>query len=152
MKGSHVCKMDTTKKVVLIVLPLLVAVLSISIWFSATAVDRTDGSVLFTFILNWMLGLCALEWEIYRRPISFAQIHWLFFLVFFGYCTMEPVPFRLSLLGLPRNFRFTALRKLAFIRMGHRFSCGFRFSSIYTLSDVAKSSSASLQGKVSANY
>lgn len=82
MKGSHVCKMDTTKKVVLIVLPLLVAVLSISIWFSATAVDRTDGSVLFTFILNWMLGLCALEWEIYRRPISFAQIHWLFFLVF----------------------------------------------------------------------
>ena len=146
MKGSHVCKIDTTKKVVLIVLPLLVAVLSISIWFSATAVDRTDGSVLFTFILNWMLGLCALEWEIYRRPISFAQIHWLFFLVFLVIAPWS------QYLSDYRCWGYHATSKLAFIRMGHRFSCGFRFSSIYTLSDVAKSSSASLQGKVSANY
>lgn len=74
--------MNRTTKVILVALPVLVISLSFSIGLSATATAAADGFVYFTFLLNLLLSVGALEWEIYRRPISLAQIHWLFFLVF----------------------------------------------------------------------
>ena len=42
-----------------------------------------DSLVLATFLLNAVVAAIALLVEVYRHPFSLAQIHWLFFLVFY---------------------------------------------------------------------
>lgn len=72
----------TLERVILVLMPLTVLVLAISIWNSGTAIQRTVPVVHWTFLANAVIAMVALEIEIVRKPFSFAQIHWLFYLAF----------------------------------------------------------------------